>query len=189
MEMERVTIELPIVRIEANSPIFSCDFAKEHYPMGLFIADDGVMRHLMSYDGVYVNAIPCPHDVIEKHLVERAVIDNDSIYHRDMEAIEDRLSQIARLLDEVKVEARKSENRLTDTIVEQSDRQVTEFNILRDQYDAIINNFVEVRDDLIGIVEDKLDSLPKSDNGANVLDVAKAFAVISKPELIKELNK
>lgn len=151
MEMERVTIELPIVRIEANSPIFSCDFAKEHYPMGLFIADDGVMRHLMSYDGVYVNAIPCPHDVIEKHLVERAVVDNDAIYHRDMEAIEDRLSQISRLLDCINGGILASETRVRDDIEE---------------------------------LDDKLSSISKSSG-----DGAKAFAVISKPELIKELNK
>ena len=178
--MEKVTIDLPIVKVEPNQPIWSNDFAKEHYEKGISLVDDGVMRHFVFYDGISVWNCPCPHDVIEKHLVEMAVID----YHSDMESIEDRLSQIARLLDETKVDVRKSENRLTDTIVEQSARQVGEFNILRDQYDAIINNFVEVRDDLIGIVEDKLDSLPKSDNGANVIDIAKAFAVISKPELI-----
>ena len=173
MEMERITIDLPIVKIEANSPIFSCDFAKEHYPTGLFIVDDGVMRHLMTYDGVYVNAIPCPHDVIEKHIIEKAVIDNDAIYHRDMEAIEDRLAQIARLVGETKDEVRKSENRLTDTLMDERARQVGEFNILRDGMEKVA----------------KLSFTHKSDSGANVLDVAKAFAVISKPELIKELNK
>ena len=153
MEMERITIDLPIVKIEANSPIFSCDFAKEHYPMGLFIADDGVMRHLIHYDGVYVNAIPCPHDVIEKHLVERAVVD----YHRDMGAIEDRLSQISRLLDCINGGILASETRVRDDIEE---------------------------------LDDKLSSMSKSSgDGANVIDIAKAFAVISKPELIKELNK
>ena len=85
MEMERITIELPIVRIEANSPLFSSDFAKEHYDVGLFIVDDGVMRHLVFFDGAYVNAIACPHDVLDKYLVEKAVIDNDAIYHSDME--------------------------------------------------------------------------------------------------------
>ena len=53
----------------------------------------------------------------------------------------------------------------------------------------VIDSFAEVRDDMLDIIEDKLGRIPKSDNGANVLDVAKAFAVISKPELIKELNK
>ena len=187
--MERITIELPIVRIEANSPLFSSDFAKEHYEEGVFIVDDGVMRHLMIYDGTYVNAMPCPHEVIEKYLVEKAIRDNDEIYHRDMEAIEDRLSQIARLLDDVKVDAMKSEDRLTATIVEQSARQITEFNILSDKGDAVKNDIEEMRDDLIDTIDERFSNLPKSDNGANVLDVARAFAVISKPELIKELSK
>lgn len=157
MFMEKISIELPIVKVEANSPLFSCDFAKEHYPTGLFIVDDGVMRHLMTYDGVYVNAIPCPHDVIEKHIAEKAVIDNDAIYHRDMEAIEDRLSHISRLLDCINGGILASETRVRDDIEE---------------------------------LDDKLSSISKnSGDGANVIDIAKAFAVISKPELIKELNK
>ena len=95
---------------------------------------------------------------------------------------EERLSQIARLLDETKVDLRKSENRLTDTIVEQSARQVTEFNILRDG--------IEVLEKGENIIMDFVkDDQKKSGEGANVLDVARAFAVISKPELIKELSK
>lgn len=157
MEMERITIELPIVRIEPNSPIFSSDFAKKHYEVGLFIADDGVMRHLMHYDGVYVNAMPCPHEVVEKFIVEKAVIDNDAIYHRDMEAIEDRLAQISRLLDCINGGILASETRVRDDIEE---------------------------------LDDKLSNMSKnSGDGANVIDIAKAFAVISKPELIKELSK
>lgn len=161
MEMERITIELPIVRIEPNSPIFSSDFAKEHYEVGLFITDDGVIRHMMHYDGMYVNAFPCPNDVIEKYLVERAITNIDEIYHRDMEAIEDRLEQIARLVGETKDE-------------------------LSIQRDAEAHEFTLIMEGMKGLH----DAMPKSgDNGANVLDVARAFAVISKPELIKELGK
>lgn len=178
MEMERVTIDLPIVRIEANSPLFSCDFAKVHYPTGLFITDDGVMRHLVTYDGVYVNALPCPHDVIEKHLVERAVIDNEAIYHRDMESIEERLAVIEKLCNDSNSE-----------LYRQKEARVKGLNALIGKCDSVIDSFAEVRDDMLDIIEDKLGRLPKSGDGANVLDVAKAFAVISKPELIKELNK
>lgn len=46
-----------------------------------------------------------------------------------------------------------------------------------------------MRDDLIDTIDERFSNLPKSDNGANVIDIAKAFAVISKPELIKELSK
>ena len=157
MEMERITIDLPIVKVEPNQPIWSNDFAKEHYEKGISLVDDGVMRHFVFYDGISVWNCPCPHEVIEKCIVENAVVDNDAIYHRDMEAIEDRLAQISRLLDCINGGILASETR--------------------------------VRDDIEGL-DDKLSNLPKnSGDGANVLDVAKAFAVISKPELIKELSK
>ena len=158
--MERVTIDLPIVKVEPNQPIWCQDFAKEHYEYGLMIVDDGVMRNFVFYDGACVFNMPCPHDVIEKYLVEKAVIDNDAIYHRDMEAIEERLKRIEEKVVECKQKS-----------------------------DAVVDSFAEVRDDMLDIIEDKLGRLPKSGDGANVLDVAKAFAVISKPELIKELNK
>ena len=165
MEMEKICIELPIVKVEQSSPIFGSDFAKEHYEVGLFITDDGVMRHLMYYDGTYVNAFACPHDVIEKYIVEKAITNNDAIYHRDMEAIEDRLEQISRLLDCINGGILSSETRVRDDIE-------------------------GMRDDFIDTIDERFSNLPKnSDNGANVLDVARAFAVISKPELIKELSK
>ena len=172
MEMEKICIELPIVRIEPNSPIFNSDFAKEHYEVGLFIADDGVMRHMIHYDGMYVNAIPCPNDVVEKYIVEKAISDIDAIYHRDMEAIEGRLAQIARLVGETKDEVMKSETRLMD-----------EFSVQRD---AEAHEFTLIMEGMKGLH----DAMPKScGGGVNILDVAKSYAVIQKPELIKELNK
>lgn len=162
MKMERITIELPIVKIEQNSPIFNSDFAKEHYEVGLFIADDGVMRHMIHYDGNCVNAFPCPHDVIEKHLVERAIIDNDVIYHRDMEAIEERLAVLEKGSD------------LIIEMIKEKDKENKE------DHTSMMNFWHELR---------LKKELGGCDNGTNVIDVAKAFAVISKPELIKELSK
>lgn len=167
---KKITIELPIVKVNVADNWLGCDYAKEHYNKGLFIVDDGVMYHFVFYNGDIAWEIPCPLDVVETHIVEKAIRDNDEIYHKDMESIEGKLSQIARLLGETKDEVRKSENRLTDVIVEERAGRITDFNILRNG----------------------LESIEKSKNsgeGTNVLDVAKAFAVISKPELIKELNK
>lgn len=172
--MERITIDLPIVRVEQSSPIFSSDFAKEHYEVGLFITDDGVIRHMMYYDGVYVNAFPCPHDVFENRLVEKAVVD----YHRDMEAIEERLAVIEKLCADSNSE-----------LYRQKESRVNGLNSLMCKCDSVIDSFAEVRDDMLDIIEDKLGRLPRGGDGANVIDIAKAFAVISKPELIKELNK
>ena len=179
--MEKITIELPIVKVESGQPIFSSDFAKEHYKIGLFITDDGILRHLAFYDGVYVNAFPCPYDIFEERLVEKTQINLDEIYHRDMEAIEDKLAQIARLVGETKDEVRKSETRLTDTLVDERARQVGEFNILREGLETLEKGE--------NIIMDFVKEGQKNSDGVSVLDVAKGFAIIQKPELIVELNK
>ena len=160
MEMEKICIELPIVRIEPNRPIFASDFAKEHYENGLFIVDDGIMRHFVFYDGCGVCNCPCPNDVIEKYIVEKTIMDLDAIYHRDMEELEKRLDRIESKIREC-----------------------------RDKCDGVINNFVEVRDDLIDTIDERFSNMAKSGDGVSVLDVAKGFAIIQKPELIVELNK
>ena len=200
MEMEKICIELPIVRIEQSSPIFNNDFAKEHYPTGLFIVDDGVVRHLMSYDGVYVNAIPCPHDVIEKHLVERAIIDNDAIYHRDMEAIEERLAVIEKLCADSNSELyMQKEARVNGfkAMSERFDVLDASFDVLEKCGDLILDTIAEKdkenKEDHTSMInfwhELKLKRELGGGEGVNILDVAKSFAVIQKPELIKELNK
>lgn len=160
MKMERITIELPIVKVESGSPIWSSDFAKEHYEKGLFVVDDGVMRNIVFYDGCGVCNCPCPNDVIEKYIVEKTTMELDAIYHRDMEAIEERLDRIESKIREC-----------------------------RDKCDGVINNFVEVRDDLIDTIDERFSNMAKSGDGVSVLDVAKGFAIIQKPDLIVELNK
>lgn len=160
MKMERITIELPVVKVESGSPIWSSDFAKEHYENGLFIVDDGVMRNLVFYDGCGVCNCPCPNDVIEKYIVEKTTMELDAIYHRDMEELEKRLDRIESKIREC-----------------------------RDKCDGVINNFVEVRDDLIDTIDERFSNMAKIGDGVSVLDVAKGFAIIQKPELIVELNK
>lgn len=158
--MERITIELPIVRVNAEDPWYGCDYGKEHYEKGLFVIDDGVGRHFAMWDGLSLWNCPIPHDLIDNFIVERAISNNDEIYHRDMEAIEERLSQIARVVDEC-----------------------------RDKCDGVINNLFDVRDDLIDTIDEKFSELPRSSGeGVNILDVARSFAVMQKPELIKELK-
>lgn len=159
--MEKITIELPIVKVKIEDPWCGCDYGKEHYEKGLFVIDDGIARHFAMWDGLSLWNCLMPHDLIDKYIVERAISDNDEVYHRDMEAIEERLSHIARMVGEC-----------------------------RDKCDGVINNFVEVRDDLIDTIDEKFSVLPRSSGeGVNLLDVARAAAVIQKPELIKELNK
>ena len=169
--MEKICLELPIVKVDPANNWQSKDYAREHFEKGLFIADEGVLYHLVFYQDEWPTMMPIPKEQIEAALVEEArqsgIAEVNGDIANDIDKIKDRVEQIARLVNETKDEVRKSENRLTDTIVEQSARQITEFNILRDG----------------------LESAKRGNNdGTNVLDVARAFAVISKPELIKELK-
>lgn len=170
--MDRITIDLPIVKVNVEDNWYGCDYGKEHYERGLFVIDDGINRHFGMWDGLSLWNCPMPHDLIDKYIVERAIGANDEIYHRDMEAIEERLSQIARLLGETKDEVVKGEARLMDVIVEEGKVRDSEFDTLRDGLEAL--ECSRGGGDMCGV---------------NILDVAKSFAVIQKPELIKELNK
>lgn len=160
--MERITIDLPIVKVKVSDNYLGSDYAKEHYEAGLFLIDDGISQIFVVYDGVSsVWSLPCP-----TRLVQDVVGQENAKRERErcadvLEGINDRLSQIARMVGEC-----------------------------RDKCDGVINNFVEVRDDLIDTIDEKFSGLPRSvSEGVNILDVARAAAVIQKPELIKELNK
>lgn len=161
--MERITIELPVVRVNVSDDWYSCDYSKEHYEEGLFVIDDGISRYFGMWDGLSLWHCPMPHDLIDKYIVERAIRDNDEVYHRDMEAIEGRLDRIEKLCADTNSEMYK-----------QKESRVRGFKALSERFDSIENKFSDVS---------------KGSEGVNILDVAKSFAVIQKPELIKELNK
>ena len=161
--MERITIDLPIVKVNVTDNWCGCDYGKEHYEVGLFVIDDGVARHFAMWDGLCLWNCPMPHDLIDKYIVERAIRDNDEVYHRDMEAIEGRLDVIEKLCADTNSEMYK-----------QKESRVRGFKALSERFDSI---------------EDKFSDVSKGGEGVNILDVAKSFAVIQKPELIKELNK
>lgn len=188
--MERITIELPIIKVNVGDNYLGSDYAKEHYEEGLFLLDDGISQLICVHDGGgCVWNMPCPVRLVQDGIEAEAAKKERERCAGVLENINNRLSQIARLLGETKDEVVKSETRLTDTIVEQSARQITEFNILCAKGDEVINNFVEVRDDLIDTIDEKFSGLPRSgDEGVSILDVARSFAVIQKPELIKELK-
>jgi hypothetical protein len=59
-------------------------------------------------------------------------------------------------------------------IYKQKESRVRGFKALSERFDSI---------------EDKFSNASKGGDGVNISDVARSFAVIQKPELIKELNK
>lgn len=174
--MEKITIDLPIVKVRVEDPWCGCDYGKEHYEVGLFVIDDGIARHFAMWDGLSLWNCPIPHDLIDKYIVERAISDNDEIYHRDMEAIEERLKSICHTI-------------ITDSKVLDSLRSEISAHtaVVNEMWDGVVDDMKENHKEVMM----KLGDMPTGvvGEGVNILDVAKSFAVIQKPELIKELNK
>lgn len=148
--MNNVFLELPIVKVDPANIWQSKDYAREHFEKGLFIADDGVLYHLVFYQDEWPTMIPIPKEQIEAALVEEArqsgIAEVNGDIANDVDAIKDKLDKCLAWMDRV-------------------------------------NNEVVSRTQAI---EDKL--MSGSGGGVNILDVAKSYAVIQKPELIKELK-
>ena len=173
--MERITIELPIVKVNVTDNWCGCDYGKEHYEVGLFVIDDGIARHFAMWDGLSLWNCPMPHDLIDKYIVERAIGNNDEVYHRDMEAIEERLKSMS--------------NAITSNgkMVESLRRDISAHTaVVNEMWDGVVDDMKENHKEVMM----KLGDMPKGvgGEGVNLLDVARSFAVIQKPELIKELK-
>ena len=162
--MNNVFLELPIVKVDPANNWQSREYAEEHFEKGLFIADDGVLYHLVFYQDAWPTMIPIPKEQIEAALVEEArqsgIADVNSEIANDIDKIKDRVEQIARLVNEMK-----------DELSIQRDSEAQEFTL--------------IMEGMKGLHE----AMPKNvvGGGVNILDVAKSYAVIQKPELIKEL--
>lgn len=165
--MEKICLELPLCRVNDNDPWASPDYINEHFPKGCFIIDDGYNYRFAWHNGQgYINEMGIDRDLVQGAIVESA-------RHDVMEGIENRLQQIARLVGETKDEVVKSETRIMDELSSQRDAEAHEFTL--------------IMEGMKGLHE----AMPKNvvGGGVNILDVAKSYAVIQKPELIKELNK
>lgn len=165
--MEKICLELPIISVDRSQNWGNEEYAKEHeFPKDKpFIADDGACYWFCIFDGRWVNQLVVPKDIFESHLAKMA---EESILGR----VCDRLEQIARLTGECKDEVVKSETRIMDELSIQRDAEAHEFTL--------------IMEGMKGLHE----AMPKNvvGGGVNILDVAKSYAVIQKPELIKELK-
>ena len=165
--MEKICLELPIISVDRSQNWGNEEYAKEHeFPKDKpFIADDGAAYWFCVFDGRWVNQLVVPKGIFESHL---AKMTEESILGR----VCDRLEQIARLTGECKDEVVKSETRIMDELSIQRDAEAHEFTL--------------IMEGMKGLHE----AMPKNvvGGGVNILDVAKSYAVIQKPELIKELK-
>ena len=162
--MEKIYLELPLCKVRDNEPWSSSDYIREHFPKGCFIiATEYNYRFAWHNGDGYMNEMS-----IDMNLIQDAIVESS---RRDvMKEIENRLQQIARLAGECKDEVVKSETRIMDELSIQKDVDAHEFTLIMEGMKGLH------------------DAMPKScGGGVNILDVAKSYAVIQKPELIKEL--
>lgn len=149
--MEKICLELPIVKVDREQNWGNEEYAKEHeFPKDKpFIADDGASYWFCVFDGKWVNQLIVPKSIFEDCLTKMAEEDI-------LGQTKDIINQLCNGLEYIQ--------RLTK---ECKDEVVTRTTV----------------------IEDKIDDLGRSGGGegVNVLALAKSFAVIQNPELIKEL--
>lgn len=171
MDVKRLTFDLAVYEVSVTDNWASPDYAKEHFEKGVFIVFDGVSYQFCSWGGgsEYVYTVGIPTDVI-----------------------------LGVMAKEIKKEA---ENALSELLLSMSSAITTNRKVLDMLRDEISAHTAVVNEMWDGVVDDmkenhmevmmKLGDIPKNvgGEGVNILDVAKSFAVIQKPELIKELSK
>ena len=163
MDVKRLTFDLAVYEVGATDNWCAPDYAKEHFEKGAFIVHDGVTCQFCSWNGgsEYVYTVGIPNDVILGVMAKEIKKATENALGEVLENINDRLSQIARLVGETK-----------DELSIQRDVEAHEYTLIMEGMKGLH------------------DAMPKScGGGVNILDVAKSYAVIQKPELIKELNK
>ena len=167
MEKEVVNLKLPFFKVSANDPWRSSDFVKENFPVGCFIVDDDYTYYFVYHDGGgYICDMTLNRNHVQEAIVEDARHDEFMKSFDIMEEIENRLQQLARLAGECKDEVRKSEVRMSEKFDQQYAQLYVEYCVLKE----------------------KVSDIPKGGSGVgSILDIAKAAAVIQKPELIDKL--
>lgn len=172
MEKGTINLKLPLIKVSPEDHWRSVDFIKENYPKGCFIIDDGICYYFASHDGSgYLCDMLIERGFVIDAIVEDARFDEFKKSFDIIEEIENRLQQIARLAGECKDEVVKSETRIMDELSIQRDVEAQEFNLIMEGMKGLH------------------DAMPKNvvSGGVNILDVAKSYAVIQKPELIEKL--
>lgn len=174
MDAKRLTFDLAVYEVGSSDNWCAPDYAKEHFEQGAFVVHDGINHLFCVWNGgcEYVYTVIIPNGVILGVMAKEIKKEAENALGKVLENIYDRLSQIARLTGECKDEVVKSATRVVDQLDSQRDAEAHEFTLIMEGMKGLH------------------DAMPKScGGGVNILDVARAAAVIQKPELIKELGK
>lgn len=171
MDVKRVTFDLAVYEVQMTDNWASPDYAKERFEKGAFIVHDGINYHFCAWNGgsEYVYASPIPNDVILGIMAKEIKA-----------ATENALSELLLSMSSAITTNRKVLDMLRDEISAHT-------AVVNEMWDGVVDDMKENHKEVMM----KLGDMPKNvgGDGVNILDVAKSFAVIQKPELIKELSK
>ena len=171
MDVKRLTFDLAVYEVGSADNWVTSDYAKEHFEKGAFIIHDGINYHFCTWNGgsEYVYANTMPNDVILGVMAKEI-----------KEATENALSELLRSMSS----AITTNGKVLDLLRNEVSAHTA---VVNEMWDGVIDDMKENHKEVMM----KLGDMPKNvgGEGVNILDVAKSFAVIQKPELIKELNK
>lgn len=171
MDVERLTFDLAVYEVSMTDNWASPDYAKEHFEQGVFIVHDGINYQFCSWNGgsEYVYTVGIPNDVILGVMAKEIKKEAESALSELLRSMSSAITTNGKVLDSLRhdISAHTA--------------------VVNEMWDGVVDDMKDNHKEVMM----KLGDIPKSvgGEGVNILDVAKSFAVIQKPELIKELNK
>ena len=171
MEAKRLTLDLAVYEVGLSDNWCAPDYAKEHFEKGAFIVHDGISYHFCSWSSgsEYVYTVGIPSDVILGVMEKEIKKEAENALSELLLSMSNAIASNGRVLDSLRGEVNSY------------------WSLVNESWDAIVDDMKDRHKEVMM----RLDNMPKNvgGEGVNILDVAKSFAVIQQPELIKELNK
>lgn len=171
MDVKRVVFDLAVYEVQVTDNWASPDYAKEHFEKGVFIVHDGVSYQFCSWGGgsEYVYTVGIPTDVILGVMAKEIKKEAENALSKLLLSMSNAIASNGRVLDSLRGEVNSY------------------WSLVNESWDAVMDDMKDRHKEVMM----KLGDMPKGvcGEGVNILDVAKSFAVIQKPELIKELSK
>lgn len=171
MDVNRITFDLAVYEVGSSDNWCAPDYAKEHFEQGAFVVNDGENYLFCVWKGgcEYVYTVVIPNSVILGAMAKEI-----------KKSAENALSELLRSMSS----AITANGKVLDLLRNEISAHTA---VVNEMWDGVVDDIKDNHKEVMM----KLGDMPKNvgGEGVNILDVAKSFAVIQQPELIKELNK
>ena len=171
MDVKKVTFDLAVYEVGSTDNWVTPDYAKEHFEKGVFIVHDGVTYQFCSWAGgsEYMYTVGIPSDVILGVMAKEIKAATENALSELLLSMSNAITSNGKVLDSLRNEIS------------------AHTAVVNEMWDGVVDDMKDNHKEVMM----KLGDMPKSvgGEGVNILDVARAAAVIQKPELIKELGK